>query len=103
MGKLTNIAAGLLFAAASAYGGFKYAQHEYTNADYQVLKTEQGNELYSKALDKSYEIREVAGELFVGNADHNFRGAKTLTIDETINIILADTTTSKQPDTTLKR
>lgn len=98
MGRMTNTLLALGFAALTAYGGYRYAKQDCTTANYKVIETEQGDMLHAKKLDKSYQIQEVGEDIFVGDADHNFRGAKSLTIDETIEIILSDSTRKQNVD-----
>lgn len=93
MGKLTSIVMGLAFTVAAAYGGYKYGQTECASSNYAIVKTEQGDMLKAKDIDKTYQIKEIDGDIFVGNADHNFKGAKTLTVEETLDYLMQSDTT----------
>ena len=76
---MKNIYAGIL-AIGMAVGGFMYANSTNNtiktgNDQYTIQQTDSTLNLYSKNLDKSYQLNSLDGELFLGDAQHNMLGA----------------------------
>lgn len=83
---MKNIYAGIL-AIGMAVGGYIYANKTAktitTRQDqYRIEQTDTTTNLYSKNLNKSYELTSLDGNLFLGDVQHNMLGVTKLSAYE---------------------
>jgi len=53
------------------------------NSDYMIMQKNNKVEIYSNELDISHELKKIGGDFYMGNSDHNYKGAKQLMMYET--------------------
>lgn len=78
----------------AAFGGYRYGMIS-PSEKYSIIETKSGDVLRANKFNKTYALNVVLDEIYLGDAAHNFAGAKALTIQETLDGMLVDSTYNK--------
>lgn len=78
-----------ILSIACLIGGYQYGKktnpEPVNNEKYSILLSDSTTQIKAHNLDKTYDLTTINGELYLGNAQHNFDGAAKLIFQEAKN------------------